>query len=336
MEITENSIKLMAKVVCGESRYAPFKSGPELVKFFSQFGLNDENGKGFSNRYEYTEKKLRELNGSSKLKEVIEKTLEPENFHNKDFNISKIVSQLNEFLLAEGYEVKKAGSAYKITYNDSFLSLRDKVKNIIFAPLAAKPEILISEPVEIVKNEESCLVYNFDIPRDTGLLWVNLTDWWIQKNEVTQPLTFEKAQNDLYLRLFKSIGSAAGKILFKTYYKKFKSLGDRLPALVPDVYFYNDPLLISRISKNEIPRMDFLILPAGPQKLVINIDSNQHFADEDKFSPRRYAGMMAADRKLKLSGYQVFRFGATEFKEDNIEVVLDDFFNILLENFSVK
>jgi hypothetical protein len=332
MEISENSIKLMARLVCGESRYAPYKSGPELVRFFNQFGINDEYGKGFPSRGDYTENKLKELNGSTKLKEVIEKTLEPENFTNKEFNIEIIVNQVNEFLIPEGYEIKKENNDFKITYNESYLSLKDKVKNIIFASVAARPEIIISElngQVEIIKNEESCLVYNFDIAKDTGLLWKNLVDWWAKKNNLS--LTFEKAQNDLYLRLYKSLVTTVEKILFKTYYKKLKKLGENLPALIPQVYYLNDPFN-PEINKGK-QRIDFLLILKNNKKIIIQVDANQHFADEDKFSPGKYAAMMSGDRELKLKGFEVYRFGSFEFKDENIENNLEEFFILLFEKY---
>jgi hypothetical protein len=38
-----------------------------------------------------------------------------------------------------------------------------------------------------------------------------------------------------------------------------------------------------------------------------------HFADGRSASPAKYAEMAAEDRRLRLHGYEVYRFGAAEF-----------------------
>ena len=48
-------------------------------------------------------------------------------------------------------------------------------------------------------------------------------------------------------------------------------------------------------------------------RVVIECDGRQHYADDDgRASPRRYAEMMAGDRELRMSGYEVYRFGGAE------------------------
>ena len=54
-------------------------------------------------------------------------------------------------------------------------STNENIKNIIFASNSYKPEIIISDSltnqIEIVENEDSCLVYNQPI-KSHGLLWI--------------------------------------------------------------------------------------------------------------------------------------------------------------------
>lgn len=64
-------------------------------------------------------------------------------------------------------------------------------------------------------------------------------------------------------------------------------------------------------------RMDFLMLLKGGARVVIEVDGAQHYADAQmRAETERYARMVAADRDLKLSGYEVFRFGADELRAD--------------------
>ncbi len=63
--------------------------------------------------------------------------------------------------------------------------------------------------------------------------------------------------------------------------------------------------------------MDFLLLIPHGQRVVLEVDGSHHYATPDGKRPDsiRYAANMRADRELKLSGYEVFRFGATELQD---------------------
>lgn len=59
--------------------------------------------------------------------------------------------------------------------------------------------------------------------------------------------------------------------------------------------------------------MDFLLLLPNRRRVVIELDGIQHYADSARrASPELYAKMVAEDRKLKLAGYEVYRFGGQE------------------------
>ena len=80
--------------------------------------------------------------------------------------------------------------------------------------------------------------------------------------------------------------------------------------------------------------MDFLLLLPGSVRVVLEVDGKQHYSDETgRASSSKYAGMAAADRDLKLAGYQVFRFGADELGKDSS--VPAAFFDALFKRFKV-
>jgi very-short-patch-repair endonuclease len=78
--------------------------------------------------------------------------------------------------------------------------------------------------------------------------------------------------------------------------------------------------------------MDFLILFPNRIHVVIEIDGKQHYSDHDgKASPKLYAEMVAADRELKLDGYEIFRFGGNEFvNKDSATKVIREFVSKLI------
>ena len=74
----------------------------------------------------------------------------------------------------------------------------------------------------------------------------------------------------------------------------------------------------------EHQRMDFLMLFSESQRVVIEIDGVQHYADyvagnkKHYASVDKYADMMAAQREMSLAGYDVYRFGAKELYDPAI------------------
>lgn len=79
--------------------------------------------------------------------------------------------------------------------------------------------------------------------------------------------------------------------------------------------------------------MDFLLLLPGRRRVVIEVDGVQHYSENNQPSPRKYAEMVSADRKLQLSGYEVYRFGGRELPNPKqAEPMLNAFFDELLRS----
>jgi very-short-patch-repair endonuclease len=76
--------------------------------------------------------------------------------------------------------------------------------------------------------------------------------------------------------------------------------------------------------------MDFLLLLPHRQRVVIEIDGQQHYADGDKASPARYATMVAEDRNLRLLGYEVYRFAGHELLQANSRDIVESFLTRLI------
>ncbi len=112
-----------------------------------------------------------------------------------------------------------------------------------------------------------------------------------------------------------SLASDGERNVFSVYYRAFKDLGDKLPALTPQVYLHYDPYTLAQrggVGRLSRQRMDFLLLFSDTGRVVVEVDGSQHFAEDGKLSLARYAEMVAADRDLRLAGYEVYRFGANE------------------------
>jgi very-short-patch-repair endonuclease len=81
--------------------------------------------------------------------------------------------------------------------------------------------------------------------------------------------------------------------------------------------------------------MDFLLLFSDAGRVVIEVDGSQHFAEDGKPSLARYSDMVAADRDLRLAGYEVHRFGANELTGQGSAERIEEFFRRLLRKHGV-
>jgi very-short-patch-repair endonuclease len=198
------------------------------------------------------------------------------------------------------------------------LGVDGEMKNLIFAANGPKPRIIlrdaINNVIEIVEHADKCLVY--DQPLDaTGLSWGTLTAWWAQATDAVAGADPARA---LFARLRQSLDSEAEKVFFNAYGALYGATeGSELPALLPQVYLHYDPYTLRELKGRvgqplKRQRMDFLLLLPDRSRVVIEVDGKQHYAEDDVASPRRYAEMVAEDRRLRLAGYEVYRFGGAE------------------------
>lgn len=225
----------------------------------------------------------------------------------------------------------------------SVQGVSSEVKNLIFAANGPKPEIVlmdaISNDIKIVKNQEYCLVYDRPL-FEKGLLWEELVDWWRDQEELHNR-TRSDLRHSLFDRLQKSLAdNHAEKILFHTYYRYFyEKLEEKLPALIPQVYLHYDPYTLEQlkgVKRLSRQRMDFLLLLPYRKNIVIEIDGKQHYSENDKANPQLYAEMVAEDRRLRLAGYELYRFGGYEFLHtEQAKRTVKNFFDDLFKLHSI-
>lgn len=234
------------------------------------------------------------------------------------------------------------------------------MKNLIFASIGEKPELVfrdaVNNDVEIVRHADKVLVFDRPLPSSGLLLWKDLQDWYAELHGIGDP---NSAKEQLFRRLRQAVLStrSAGELaVFQGYYERYgRSLGDRLPALIPQVYLHYDPYTRRQRGEEQFlarQRMDFLLMLEQGVRIVIEIDGRHHYAVpdpqvSDRFiaNSQLYAEMVAEDRRLRLMGYEVYRFGGREFLDVNLEkrVVgasaqkcVADFFDRLLTRHSVR
>jgi len=304
--------------------------------------LADEIGQHMILNNDYSYRDLFDLVGlptasNSRLVEFLEWTVHP--LVRVDGDQEQSVSLINKSLKPDGFALMPVDqiSGHPVYRMAKIMDgVGGNARNLIFASTGPKPEIVFSDAInndiKLVKNEEFCLVYDRPL-KENGLLWCDLVEWWAE-HEKTEPNV--DCERSLYARLNKSIvDSPPEKLLFRSYFQSLKDkYGERLPALIPQVYLHYDPYTLAhRGGRKVLPRqrMDFLLLLSPFQRIVIEVDGMQHYSENDKPSPKIYAEMVAADRELRLAGYEVYRFGGVELNETNGPSLIAEFFGSLFE-----
>jgi hypothetical protein len=115
--------------------------------------------------------------------------------------------------------------------------LLGKTKNLIFASTGPKPDLVlrdaVSNDIEIVATGDTCLIYDHPLP-DGGLKFNNLATWWATHPSCPPDLDGPGIARDLYQRLAASLASPPERLLFRTYYERYKGTPDVI-ALLPQV-----------------------------------------------------------------------------------------------------
>ncbi|MGA5508960.1 hypothetical protein [Streptomyces umbrinus] len=214
-------------------------------------------------------------------------------------------------------------------------------KNLIFAANGPKPEIVLRDAVnnrlDIVRNAQYCLTYTRPLGA-AGLSWAELVNWWQQRDPAAAG-DQAAASRALCARLVESLASPPEEVLFHTYAALyFREGGPALPALIPQVYLHYDPYTTkARATPGPLTRqrMDFLLLLPNRVRVVLEVDGQQHYSINGKANPELYAQMVSEDRQLKLSGYEVFRFGGHELDRTIGPRVVASFFRELFGRYDI-
>ena len=233
----------------------------------------------------------------------------------------QLVERLNKILKNDVYELRQEGllggvPIFKVQNLRSGISKIPKY--IIFASNGPKPDIVLEDAVNmdirIVNYEDKCLVYD-EPPPFGDLTWQMLVNWWGKNSQKDG----QEIRQELGNRLFNSLQEGPERLFFETYFKHFHPIfREKLPALLPQVYLHYDPRNRNERGRPVLvrQRMDFLMVLRNATRIVIEIDGIQHYAENDKgASPTKYATMVAEDRRLRLSGYEIYRFGGAEFMD---------------------
>lgn len=251
------------------------------------------------------------------------------------------VGLVNGPLRACGVELRETGmdGGYPVFQVQSISLTKGRPKNLIFAS-RLKPDLrfrdAVNNDIEIVTNADKVLVYDRPIPPE-GLRWSDLQSWWSETRRIPND---DNAKKTLYARLRESLpnNSPPQALFFNAFYSGFGTAVPNLPALLPEVWLHWDPKTARERGVDALTRfrMDFLLLLSSAVRVVIEVDGMHHYAQpQGRADGYRYAAMVAADRELKLAGYEVYRFGTEELNRNGSKQTVQRFFAALFNRYGV-
>lgn len=259
----------------------------------------------------------------------------------------RCVDAINNYLLSCGYELREKSRIYdKVTYEIvETEGVKGNIQGIIFAAIY-KPDVLLDDvlnhKVRIPRDDEKYLYYDQPIG-NSPITWNKICSWYDKEHALGFDFSFEE-------RLRKAVnhcGSPIEEFFFDAYLELKSEIGDNIPALLPQVWlYYDEKAQKERIEKIfEHQCMDFMMLFSNSKRIVIELDGAQHYSDDESIpgrdypvkvaSTQKYAAMVSAQRDMTLAGYEVYRFGGSEFAgEDRGKEIVKQFLKDLFEKHS--
>ena len=103
MRISAKTIERLTEIITGNTEKSPYRSGPQLIEFFRDFGERDLYGKDFPARAYYVQEKLNKFNGTETMEEIISAAFDF--FGEDEFNPEEQAAAFNHLLVRDGYRL---------------------------------------------------------------------------------------------------------------------------------------------------------------------------------------------------------------------------------------
>jgi hypothetical protein len=103
MKLSARTLEKLVEIITGNSKESPYRSGPQLIQFFHDFGERDVYGQGFPARHAYTLEKLNKHNGADSMRAIVMSAMD---FFGVDgFDPEAVASVLNRLLQRDGFRL---------------------------------------------------------------------------------------------------------------------------------------------------------------------------------------------------------------------------------------
>ena len=130
MFLCEQSIKRLRIIINGDNT-DDYRSGPDLVSFFNKLGFNDCYGQGFPSRWIFTELKLNEINGTTKLESCIKSIFAVNNYIGRIDYLDNLIDEFNQYLAFDKRKIFRENDKILIGKIDKIIIPRIKEQSDI-------------------------------------------------------------------------------------------------------------------------------------------------------------------------------------------------------------
>jgi hypothetical protein len=130
MKVNPKTLELLCQLITGSSDITEYQSGPKLVKFFKELGFEDQYGKGFPSRYEYTYDRIELLNEENRIDQAVEALLNPLDFLGKKKTHEELMRVINEYLEYDNLKVILEGKKARVLPMDTKFSEVESLQKI--------------------------------------------------------------------------------------------------------------------------------------------------------------------------------------------------------------
>lgn len=130
MFLCEQSIKRLRIIINGDNT-DDYRSGPDLVSFFNKLRFNDCYGQGFPSRWIFTELKLNEINGTTKLESCIKSIFAVNNYIGRIDYLDNLIDEFNQYLAFDKLKIFRENEKILIGKIDKIIIPRIKEQSDI-------------------------------------------------------------------------------------------------------------------------------------------------------------------------------------------------------------
>jgi len=103
MRLSAKTIERLVEIITGNTEKSPYRSGPQLIEFFRDFGERDLYGQGFPSPATYAQEKLRKFNGTETMEKIVSAAFD---FFDEDgCNPEEQAEAFNRLLVRDGHRL---------------------------------------------------------------------------------------------------------------------------------------------------------------------------------------------------------------------------------------
>lgn len=107
MQLNIRALEKLRKIINGDESpdRADYRTGPQLVAFFNELGFKDKYGQGFPSRWEYTDERLKAINGTPELDKCIKAVFAVFNYVGRIEELDALVADFNQYMAFDKWQV---------------------------------------------------------------------------------------------------------------------------------------------------------------------------------------------------------------------------------------